>query len=423
MFLAFMLSGFLATQMFVGKNNAKKYRIILMLLFSFGFEIAHSQESRTEFCIDFRANSTAIDQSYSDNAARIQGLNEFLRNIRKDSTLSITGVSFYGAASPEGSYQLNRKLAKGRLSAIEKFVRQKMDIPEGIVIRNESYTSWDYLKSLVESSDLPYKSQVISILSEESRLVDYGPKTQIDYRIVKLRRLDNGKVWRQIDKLFFGHMRNAYAVFTTYKSDSVIAIIPDTVAEPLEDVVVAEQQGWSRKLHFKTNALGLAMGVANAAIELDLAHHWSFSLPVYYSAWNYFETTIKFRTLATQPELRYWLSGENDGLFAGAHFGLAYYNLAVNGNYRYQDHNCETPAIGGGLSVGYRLPLSKNNRWKVEFSLGAGVYALYYDKFYNTPDVKDGLMVESVKKTYWGVDQATVSFSYMFDLGKKGGKR
>ena len=298
-------------------------------------------QNRTEICLDFRANSTAIDPSYSDNATRMQGLIEFLRDIRQDSTVNIIGVSFYGAASPEGSDQLNRKLA----------------------------------------------------------------------------------------------------VFTTYKSDSPIAIIPDTVAEPAEvsepiinivepdtatviETVVTDQQGWPRKLYLKTNTLGLAMGIGNAATELDLANHWSFSLPICYSAWNYFTTTIKFRTFAIQPELRYWLSEENDGFFVGAHFGLAYYNLAINGDYRYQDHNCESPAIGGGLSVGYRLPISKNNRWKAEFSLGAGVYPLYYDKFHNTPNIKDGLMIESgVKKIYWGIDQATVSFSYMLDLKKKGGKR
>jgi hypothetical protein len=58
----------------------------------------------------------------------------------------------------------------------------------------------------------------------------------------------------------------------------------------------------------------------------------------------------------------------------------------------------------------------------VEFSLGAGGYTCYYDKFHNTPDVKDGLMVESVKRTYWGIDQAAISLAYSFDLGK-GGKR
>lgn len=180
---------------------------------------------------------------------------------------------------------------------------------------------------------------------------------------------------------------------------------------------------WSRKLHIKTNAIGWGMAVANIAAEIDLAKHCSFTLPVYYSAWDYFKTTIKFRTFAVQPEFRYWLSEDNDGFFAGAHFGMAYYNLALDGDYRYQDHNRETPAIGGGLSVGYRLPISKDNRWRVEFSLGAGAYSIYYDMFYNTPDAKDGLMIKSIKSIYWGIDQVSVSFSYMFDLKRKGDKR
>ena len=60
------------------------------------------------------------------------------------------------------------------------------------------------------------------------------------------------------------------------------------------------------------------------------------------SDWNYFKETIKFRTLAIMPESRYWISENNDGFFAGAHFGLAYYNFAFNGKYRYQDHLRQT---------------------------------------------------------------------------------
>lgn len=187
---------------------------------------------------------------------------------------------------------------------------------------------------------------------------------------------------------------------------------------------VKEEKLWNRQFHLKTNALGWGMGISNLALEMDIARHWSFALPVYYSAWNYFDATVKFRTFAVQPELRYWCLEENQGFFVGVHVGLAYYNVAWGGEYRYQDHNRNTPAIGGGVSVGYCMPLDKDNRWKVEFSLGAGVYALHYDKFHNTPDTKNGLMVESNhKKTYFGFDQASVSFLYKLDFKGKGGKR
>ena len=79
----------------------KKYCITLILLL-FGVGIAHSQESRTEICVDFRVNSTVIDSAYSDNAARMQEIIEFLRNIHQDSTINIVEISFCGAASQIG---------------------------------------------------------------------------------------------------------------------------------------------------------------------------------------------------------------------------------------------------------------------------------------------------------------------------------
>lgn len=422
--------------------HVERYCLILIFLL-FYTNIARSQKQRTEISINFRTNSIVIDSTYSDNAARMRGIITTLQNIKQDSTVNIVEVSFCGAASPEGSYELNRKLARGRLTSLEKFVRRDINIPDSIITRNDSYIPWDYLKSQVENSDLQNKDEIIFILEEEARLVDYHHTgTNIDNRIVKLKQLDNGKVWQQMNKLFFGQMRNAYVVIITYKKKmspvqepgnlpdttivepepvvDIVEVVPDTVmtVEP----ITPEAEEWTHHLHLKTNALGWGLATANVAVEVDLAKHWSFTFPVYYSTWNYFKSSIKFRTFAIQPEFRYWLSMHNDGLFAGAHLGLMYYNFAINGDYRYQDHNRRSPAIGGGVSVGYRLPISRNNRWRMEFSLGAGVYSLHYDKFHNTPRTKDGLLVESVKKTYWGIDQAAVSFSYAFDLKRKGGR-
>ena len=412
----------------------KKYCItLILLLFSVG--IAHSQERHTEICIDFRVNSTVIDSAYSDNAVRMQEMVEFLRTIRQDSTINIIEVSFCGAASPEGSYQLNRKLAQSRLSALEKFIRSEVDIPDSLITYNDSYIPWDYLKSQIEDSGLIRKDEVIAILEEEARLVDYHhPNTHIDNRVVKLRALDGGKVWQQMNKLFFEQMRNACAVFVTYKKElppiQEPIIVPDTIkVEPIVEAVemvsdttaiietvIPEVEEWSRKLHVKTNAIGLGMGIANVAAEIDLAKHWSFAVPVYYSALNYFTSTIKFRTLAVQPEFRYWFNENNQKFFIGAHFGYAQYNVAVDGDYRYQDHGGKSPALGGGLSVGYRMPISKNDKWHIEFTLGAGVYGLHYDKFYN---VNNGKLIETYRKTYWGIDNAAVNISYRFDLKKR----
>ena len=200
--------------------------------------------------------------------------------------------------------------------------------------------------------------------------------------------------------------------------------VDSSLAKTMESQPEAEPVDWIRQLHVKTNALGLGLAIANLAVEVDLAKHWSFTLPVYYSAWDYFKTTVKFRTLMVQPEFRYWFNPENEGWFLGAHFGYGYYNIALDGDYRYQDHNRETPSMGGGMAIGYRTHLSKNKRWKLEFAVGGGIYPSRYDKFYNTSNTKKGLMAASdIHKTYKGIDQAAISLSYTFNLKKKGGKQ
>lgn len=389
---------------------------------------AAAQSDRTEVCFDFRVNSSVVDSLYRDNAIRLREMTEFLRNVRQDSTLDLTEVSFRGAASPEDSYNLNHRLARERLAALESIVKQQIDVPDSIISRDDSYIPWDYLRQRVQDSDIKYKDEIIAILNEEPVFVDYhraGEK--IDRRVVKLQRLHGGKAWQNIYSKFFADMRNAYAVFVTCKKE--IPKQKPLIEEPkpvfIEDSVVTttpeeQPEMWIRRLHVKTNAVAWGFGMVNAAVEIDIAKHWSFTLPVYWSSWNYFKSTRKFRTLTFQPEVRYWLSENNTGFFVGAHFGLGWYNFATDGKYRTQDHDGSSPAPGGGLAIGYRLPLSHDHRWNVEFTAGAGAYRLHHDKFLNEPN---GLLVRTEKKTYFGLDQAAITFSYAFGLNKKGGNK
>lgn len=180
-----------------------------------------------------------------------------------------------------------------------------------------------------------------------------------------------------------------------------------------------------KKLTIKTNTLGLALLIPNLAVEYDIVPHLSVSLPFYYSGgYDYFKETIKFRCIVIQPELRYypWLpQGTNSGFYLGAHLGLGWYNFALDGKYRYQDHRGRTPSYGGGLGIGYSLSFKRNPKWGMEFALGAGVYNSKYDILYNE---HNGPYAESaVQKLFIGIDNASLAFIYRFDMDKKGGNR
>lgn len=184
--------------------------------------------------------------------------------------------------------------------------------------------------------------------------------------------------------------------------------------------VIIEQPEWQRHAYVKTNMPAWLMLWINAAGEIDIAPHWSANLSIYYAGYNYFKSNLKFRNFSVMPEVRYWPLARNNGFFVGAHFGMAYYNVAFCGDKRYQDHDGNTPALGGGINVGYRFRLPRNPRWQMEFSVGAGAYRLDYDIFDNR---HDGLLVGREKRTFFGIDNAAFSICYTFDVNGKGGAR
>lgn len=410
--------------------------VVLLLLG--GFSLSAQEVHRTEISVDFRTNRSVLDTAYMNNAQRIQEIVDFMQYLQTQQSYIIRGVNFSGYASPEGSYRVNTRLAQRRMQALESLIRSKVDIPDMMILREEGYIHWDYLKAQIAASDLPNKAELLRILDEESQLVDYYYGNQIDARVLKIRNLDKGQTWNELHQRYFDHMRRAQVTFLMDRQVLVVPTLaeapvrqqyaqqprilrtaPETTLEGMDTYVA----GWWPKWYVKTNTLALATGITNAAVEFDFAKHWSVALPVLYSAWNYFTETIKFRTFAVQPEVRYWFREDHHRWFVGAHASLAYYNVAVDGGYRYQDHGAESPTYGGGLAFGYRLPIALDGRLCLDFSLGAGVYALHYDVFHNTPDTKDGLMIKTCKQTYFGIDQVAVSLNYSFDLKKKGGKR
>ena len=67
------------------------------------------------------------------------------------------------------------------------------------------------------------------------------------------------------------------------------------------------------------------------------------------------------------------------------------------------------------MSVGYRMQFRNAPRWGMEFAVGAGAYRFDYDRFVNEPN---GPYVDTINKTYIGIDNLSVSITYDFDLGK-----
>ena len=340
---------------------------------------------------------------------------------------SIDSLILMSSASPEGRFERNRTLAKERSkmanTLVEKFF-PNVD-PSRVKVESEFVEDWFGLIELVKNDpDLLGRDQILEI---------FNTAESTDECKERLKALENGKIYQNLIKTHFDDLRycvvEARVIVGIEKpievADYVSLPLPPSPTPKIEFIQGEPPVIYHKHLKLKTNALGWVLAGSNIAVEVDLAKHFSISVPFYYSGGlDYFKETIKFRGIVLQPEFRYYPklteAMTNGGFFVGAHFGLGWYNFAVNTDYRVQDHEGNRPAFGGGIGLGYNYQFKKNPRWGMEFAIGAGVYDVLYDTFYN--ENNGPINEKAVRDVWFGIDNVAVSFTYNFDL-KKGGKK
>lgn len=460
-------------------NISLKSLIISTLMLIMSFPSLCAQQSRDSVTVYFRQGYSAFDRDFRGNGERIDDFVAKIRLYQDLSHMKILRVEYTASASPEGTLAANEKLASKRARNLTDHLHQHLTFPDSLVFLTTVSEDWGRLQEMVENdSQVPSRREVLRLITSND-----------PDRKKKLEQLDGGKPWDYMLRTHFPDLRSFRVFIYVGVEEPVLegvvdidmtadepeeqfvqlekedvpqmeaapVVIEPEVAEPevaeaevtepaVEEVptivtpepaIQPETDKWTRKLTVKTNLVGAAFLVANAAVEIDIVKNLAFALPIYWSGWDYAGiNTLKFRTLMIQPELRYYIPKTN-GLYVGAHFGMGYWNFALGNlagklgleemdGWRYQDHKGESPAIGGGLALGYALQFKKNPRWGMEFSIGGGVYDAKYDVFYN--EANGPYYKRGERTTFIGVDNASISFTYKFDLKRsdkkdKEGKR
>ena len=380
----------------------------------------------------FRVGKSAFDENFENNGENLRAVGTRMREVQRNERMRIDRIFILASASPEGAVATNERLASERSKSIEQFLHQNYNFASEIVEVRYNTLDWRRLRALVEAdANIPNYDKVKQIVEDE----DFGA----------LRRLQGTAAWNYMLKNIYPSLRNTFVVF------EYTVMLPEpepepepqpelAVPEPIEEAPVLEEvpvqeepHGYDvqstyeeeefvareykiRESYLKVNALTLPLLVPNFGFEYLFLNNWSASALFYYTALDWFDSEAKFRVLGLQAELRYWFLDDMMGPFVAAHATFGYYNIAWGGDYRYQDHNRSNPTFGGGVNLGYKIPLfgKEDTPWGVEFTLGAGVLPLHYDIYYN---VKNGRLAGEDKTTYFGIDNASVTVTYR--IGRK----
>ncbi|MBQ3753266.1 MAG: DUF3575 domain-containing protein [Prevotella sp.] len=345
---------------------------------------------------------------------------EVLPQVNKDS-LELAYMIIRGAASPEGPYLYNKQLGQKRAQSLIDFLKAHITIPVDPDHFNLDIEAEDYRTLCImmqRAGDKDY-SLVKSIYDKHIPQNGVGPlKTE-------LQTVQGGALWKRLLRDYYPGLRVARVVLFFRKARPVAAkqTVQTVPVVPVVPVLVEREPATAEPetlrlprrelLAVKTNLLmdfaympgyNRWCPLPNVAVEYyPLYGHFTYGLSIDFPWWRHYDDHKFFQVRNYQAEVRYYRHsgsidrGEMPGTkaaFSGLYF-QAYAHAGLYGICFDADRGWEGEGVGGGLGIGYVMPLTKNGHWRMEFGAQVGFFTTKYDpyQFENPidPSYKDNL--------------------------------
>ena len=427
-------------------NSVVSMLALLMCFFSLSASAQNNEPKSAELNILFPAGSVTVDMNYMGNRERWNSFEQAFRANFGDRVIPNLRLDIYSGASPEGIPSRNKWLAENRGRAVRHLIRQRLGQGiHNIVIHNEG-ARWDGLYDLIQTSNEPWKDAVLRIIEEPASTNE----NQRDARENKLRRLQNGRVWKEMEPYLAQLRTGANAVLsyegrtdTIVQRDTVVMVVNQPTAlisstgldsiskQPyshkakmsVRDSITAIQvqyPAWA----IKTNLLFWAFGAPNVQVEVPLFHgnQWSLEAEWIFPWFVWGNNTRALQIQNIGAEIRYWLGNRQrqpmlQGFHIGAALALGYYDLETEASKGYQGEY-----LNFYFNIGYQYRW--NEHWAFDASIGVGLLSSKYRKYYGSSIYPENHLEEHDDHLVWkengtfmwpGICHASVTLSYMFN--------
>ena len=352
--------------------------------------------------------------------------------INRDS-LELVYLMIRGATSPEGPYRFNKYLGERRAQTLLEFIKANLAVPINEDIFNMEFDVEDYRTlclMMKRRSDKDYA--VVQTMCDL-----YLPRKNFTRLKTELHNARQGTLWRRLLRDYFPQLRAARLVFffrqpRTYApkvlpiiaetimntpglkeilKDTTTTIQPDMgiddlVVGPFEHLDVEPTQPaarWIRQprrelLSVKTNLLldfAYVPGydrwcpIPNVAVEFyPKGGHFTFGASFDCPWWQHYDDHKFFQIRNYQLESRYYFRpgsrrltppGEGAafrGLYLQAYAHVGLYSICFDA-----DRGWEGEGFGGGLGLGYVMPISRTGHWRLDFGAQFGYFVTKYDPY------------------------------------------
>lgn len=354
------------------------------------------------------------------NSPFIQKLENEILPVMNQEGMHLEKVIMRGAASPEGPLSWNTTLGRRRVEALFNFINARTKLPadKGALEQIDEPEDYQYLVKMMHDAN-----------DKDANFVDSLVKKYYRTDIAKLKRelqvAQGRQLWRRLLKEYFPQLRAARVVLVFRKyakkydledpSGLAINLTAPSLKQP--DITVGiekskvEQPGTKKvdtfewieprreMLSVKTNLLldGMYMPsgydrwcpIPNVAVEYYPRHgHFTYGASFDCPWWQDYDAHKYFQVRNYQLETRYYLrSGDikknppGEGAAFRGWYAQAYANMALYAIMFTEHRGWYGEGVGGGVGLGYVMPISKDGHWRLEFGAQFGLFYTQYDPF------------------------------------------
>jgi outer membrane protein OmpA-like peptidoglycan-associated protein len=112
----------------------------------------------------FPVNDTRLNTVFSNNKLELEKIYSVIDSVKNDPDIVLTGIKLKGFASPEGDYNTNRQLAKGRTEAILSYITNLYQLDKSLISSESEPEDWVATRRFIENTSLKGREEILKII-------------------------------------------------------------------------------------------------------------------------------------------------------------------------------------------------------------------------------------------------------------------
>lgn len=144
-------------------------------------EAVKIRELKGQAFIDFPVNKTVIYPDYRGNQGELSRIRATIDTVINDKDVEITALSIKGFASPEGPWNNNVRLAKGRTAALKSYVETLYHFSPDFIQTSYDPEDWGGLRAYMVKSNMADKQAIIALIDSDMEPDAKNSKLQRDF--------------------------------------------------------------------------------------------------------------------------------------------------------------------------------------------------------------------------------------------------